>query len=421
MLGHNNNTYDLNSNWDYTVKNLSLILLFLFSLTSSASLVSAEDCMYSPGPTDFQWVEKEPGLIYGSWAFKSKDKKKGPPPVVVHVLRVELGKDGLTLRSLHPLGNSLRLEQIVDYFRSGGVDVRGAINGDYFSFVEKAKYPNGMHISGGQLLTFPGATSSLMVTASNKARIDRVSVKGTATSGKTSVNISGANRAPKKDEAVLFSGFFQAKTVASAGCSAIVMSRSQLEVMANSSFSVKIDKTGSAGREIAMKPMDLVLVACGSAKETVKGWKEGDKVAISTSISGVSEPVLEAISGGPRILRDGVVSVENKQEEMGVQGAYIVGKHPRSALGVAQGGGVVWLLVAEGRVNPKKSEGLNAVQTACILKGLGAADAMLLDGGGSAALMVEGDFVSAPFKGKKSSARDMSNALGVVRIPQTKK
>ena len=63
-------------------------------------------------------------------------------------------------------------------------------------------------------------------------------------------------------------------------------------------------------------------------------------------------------------------------------------------------------------------EPTHTLARAGIGKGL---DAMLLDGGGSAALMVEGDFVSAPFKGKKSSARDMSNALGVVRLPQTKK
>jgi hypothetical protein len=62
--------------------------------------------------------------------------------------------------------------------------------------------------------------------------------------------------------------------------------------------------------------------------------------------------------------------------------------HPRSAIGIADGGRTLWLLVADGR-EPGVSEGLGMAETAEQLRLLGCSDGIVLDGGGSSVLLVD--------------------------------
>lgn len=61
-------------------------------------------------------------------------------------------------------------------------------------------------------------------------------------------------------------------------------------------------------------------------------------------------------------------------------------RHPRTAVGVDSAKGKVWLLVADGR-QPGISEGATLDELKEMLKGLGAVDALNLDGGGSSTLV----------------------------------
>lgn len=382
----------------------------------------AQECVYSPALDEVKWVEQEPGLVYGTWSVKAKKKTKTTPQVsavYVHVLRVDLSLGELTIRSLKPLGRSMTLENIVEYFRNGGVDVRAAMNGDYYSFAETEKNPNGLHVSGGQVLFFPANTTSILVTADNVAHVAKVTLAGTLEGAGATLGIDLANRAPGKDQAALYSGFYDEAVTPQRGCRRVVMTRTSLEVMANAQMAVKVSDVKTGGGLVKMQPMDLVVVACGKKSEAIKAWKVGDSLVLKTKIEGVQGPVMEAMSGGPRVLRGGVIANEIGDEGFSfAMKTYLPTRHPRSALGVSADGKVVWLLVGEGR--GKRSAGLTAFDTGCILKALGAADAMLVDGGGSSALFVEGKFVNQPHQTTKRTKRDLANCLGVVRLPKKK-
>lgn len=394
----------------------------LVCLSLLVSPCMAQQCVFSPVLDEVKWVEQEPGLVYGTWSAKAKKKTKteaAVPAVFVHILRVDLSQGGLTIRSLKPLGRSMTLENIVEYFRKGGVDVRAALNGDYYSFAETEKNPNGLHVSGGQVLFFPANTTSLMITADNVAHVGKVPLVASIEGGGVSLGIDSANRAPGSDQAALYSGFYDEVVSAQRGCRRVVMTRTALEVMANSQISVKVSDVKTAGGQVKMQPMDLVLVACGKKSEAIKAWKAGDALVVKTRIEGVQGPVMEAISGGPRVLRGGAVTNEISDEGFSfAMKAYLPTRHPRSALGVSADGKVVWLLAGEGR--NKRSAGLTAFDTGCILKALGAADALLVDGGGSSALFVEGKFMNQPHQTTKRTKRDLANCLGVVRLPPKK-
>jgi exopolysaccharide biosynthesis protein len=84
----------------------------------------------------------------------------------------------------------------------------------------------------------------------------------------------------------------------------------------------------------------------------------------------------EGLAAGPRLLRDGIVAADPAN----------VTRHPRTALGISARGDKVWLVVTDGR-QAGYSDGATLVEMAEMLKGLGAVNAINLDGGGSSALV----------------------------------
>jgi hypothetical protein len=84
----------------------------------------------------------------------------------------------------------------------------------------------------------------------------------------------------------------------------------------------------------------------------------------------------EGLAAGPRLLREGVVVPDPANQT----------RHPRTALGASARGDKVWLVVTDGR-QAGYSEGATLAEMADLLKGLGAVNAINLDGGGSSALV----------------------------------
>lgn len=79
------------------------------------------------------------------------------------------------------------------------------------------------------------------------------------------------------------------------------------------------------------------------------------------------------------ILRDGVVDAEDTP--------FSTQLHPRTALGLDASGAWLWMVVVDGRT-PGFSEGVSLPELAMLLKKLGCAHALNLDGGGSTVLML---------------------------------
>ncbi len=69
--------------------------------------------------------------------------------------------------------------------------------------------------------------------------------------------------------------------------------------------------------------------------------------------------------------------------------------HPRTAIGYSQDKTKAYLIVIDGRQN-NYSAGATTGQVASILKALGAYDGVNLDGGGSSAMVVNGNIVNKP-------------------------
>ncbi len=132
--------------------------------------------------------------------------------------------------------------------------------------------------------------------------------------------------------------------------------------------------TAVSGRE------DLVIWADGSMEIVC----EDDVTAQELLAAGARE----VLSFGPGLVEDGQISV-TEGEEVGKAMA----SNPRTAIGVLENGNYI-LVVSDGRT--EESEGLSLYELAQVMQELGAVTAYNLDGGGSSAMVFNGQLVNKP-------------------------
>ena len=111
-------------------------------------------------------------------------------------------------------------------------------------------------------------------------------------------------------------------------------------------------------------------------------------------------PGLDVINGGPRLLRRGHVDITADAEgfdhpaDPGFYYAFGLRRNPRTLAGVRHDGRLL-LVAVDGRA-PGYSAGLDFEEEALVMRALGAADAVNLDGGGSTTMTVRGNVVTRP-------------------------
>lgn len=123
--------------------------------------------------------------------------------------------------------------------------------------------------------------------------------------------------------------------------------------------------------------------------------------------------VRHAIGGRLRLLKDGKINEilaemhhTEKRHTPGKRSSVLNLSHePRTALGY--NADKLFLVVADGR-QPKYSTGLTLYELASILLGLGATDAINLDGGSSSTFVVDGEVINKP---SGQQERDVLNAI----------
>jgi exopolysaccharide biosynthesis protein len=123
----------------------------------------------------------------------------------------------------------------------------------------------------------------------------------------------------------------------------------------------------------------------------------------------------EAVGGRPVLVRGSVIvsDVDTKG-----QPGFATGRHPRTAVGIAQQGKRLLLVAVDGRKAPY-SDGMTLRELATLMLALGAPEAIDLDGGGSTAKVVSDSgapgvrVVNRP--SDPTGERGVGNALAVVR------
>ncbi len=122
---------------------------------------------------------------------------------------------------------------------------------------------------------------------------------------------------------------------------------------------------------------------------------------------------MNAVCGTPRIVRNGVAKHEAHNE--GSTGSRFINHQlARTALGTDKSGNKIMLVAVEPPQGSSTVTGATLKQMAQIMKLLGAYQAMNLDGGGSAGMVVKDDHVF--FDGVDPDTRRVSVGLAIVRL-----
>ncbi len=141
------------------------------------------------------------------------------------------------------------------------------------------------------------------------------------------------------------------------------------------------------------------IVWAGDAKRPVLGLTREARPFIGemTQQDPDQSDVAQAIGGMPQILKDGVFHELLLGESFGDL------RHPRTAAGLG-GDGLLILLVVDGRI-PEHSNGASLGDLALLMREMGALDAINLDGGGSAIMILN----------EESSLKTMNRPADLIR------
>ncbi|CAN5552000.1 hypothetical protein BH10BAC6_BH10BAC6_00410 [soil metagenome] len=121
---------------------------------------------------------------------------------------------------------------------------------------------------------------------------------------------------------------------------------------------------------------------------------------------------MNAVSGTPRLVRNGVAKHEAARE--GSTGKRFIQQNlARTAIGNDKSGAHIYLVAVETTQHDKHVSGATLQQMAQIMKLVGCYNAMNLDGGGSSGMVVEGDHVF--FDGEDPLTRRLSVGVGVMK------
>ncbi len=277
-----------------------------------------------------------------------------------------------------------------------------AVNGTYFAYTGR---PLGSLLIDRELVSSPVYDrTALVIDDDRKIYIDTVLVDcyfNTAGGAKYAIN--GVNQGRDPGSVVLYSPAWGEQTGTGGDGTELVVSGSVVKEIRPGNSTIPQD--------------GFVLSLSGAAAQTaLNNIKVGDKIDVHIKvIPYASSPatVRHMISGGPRLVKEGIVYVSKNEEKFRADIAR--GRAARTAAGVTKDDKLLLVTVAglpreRSAREDKSSVGMTLEELAGLMINLGAVEAMNLDGGGSTTMWIDGRVVNKPVTGYEQY---VSNALVV--------
>ncbi len=326
-------------------------------------------------------VQLEPGLMQTVYEYRDQDG-----PIVVQMMTA----DHERFRLQPALGGGQipgkdTLSSISDY--SNAV---AAVNASYFS--RAGEILGVTKIDGVTVGTTYYKRSAMGVQPDGSIVFGQIEYDGEVTLGNTTLPVSGVDAERGENGLVVYNSWYGNYTGTN---------EYGLE------FVVKGDRVTAVNTGNSRIPSDgYVVSAHGSAKDAFYAIHEGDSAEFAEHLGEPWNDSVHILGVGPRLVEDGKIHVTASEERFGADVAY--GRAPRSAVGINKDGDFLFAVV-DGRQS--FSRGCTLIEWANVLKTLGAVQAMNLDGGGSAELIIRGQIVNSPSDGGE---RNIGSALLVM-------
>lgn len=326
--------------------------------------------------------------------------RRDDPPQDVHVVRLAPGMAG---RLLPVLGKEVLSGPSSGRETTSSMCARvkcvAAVNGDFFDATGRAV---GAMVSAGELLTTPGP-EHILLRIDGRGRptlrpgIDW-SVRVAPAVGQA-VAAQAVNRPVAGEGVVLYSGRWGPATPADPAATEISLRLPPSSGILPSGASPVQVVAAQAGGNLPIAGGHVVLSGRGAGAQAVADLARRASAGIlHVDVAGI----VAAIGGSPRLLENGRPAYPAE-----VTDSFTQGRHPRTVVGVTAAGEIL-LVTADGR---GASAGLTLPEAAALLAGLGAVDALNLDGGGSTTFVAGGSVRNVPSDGHE---RPVASALTVM-------
>ncbi|TMJ03859.1 MAG: hypothetical protein E6H01_04790 [Bacillati bacterium ANGP1] len=335
------------------------------------------------------WMATAP--LPNSVVYEQQRIRTGAGLTTAHVLRVNPEDQTLEIRP------ALAADMVSGFETTSVIATRyealAGVNGGYFG---TSGMPLGMVVIDGQLMTTPTDRRSVFViTREGKPAIVPFEFTGRVlTAGRASLWVSGVNHPPHAGGLAVYTRFYGPLTPPLQ--TAAIVRNDIVEHLTTGKILIPQD-----GYVLGVTPDDAELIT--------KFIKVGDRLWLRLEVWPDLE-IASAVGGGPRLVKDGQVFVPFAWEWFSPR--HVRERAPRTAVGITAANKVL-LVTVDGR--GRQNTGMTLREMAELMVQLGARDAMNLDGGSSATMVVGGRVVNDPSDGME---RPIASALLVLRRPE---
>ena len=342
-------------------------------------------------------------------------------PWAIHVVEIDLQearKAGVRLRTARSPAEGPGLLKTSDL----AADALAAINGDFFHAGASVR-PLGVQVSDGELIGEPRPRSAFAVAADGRPHTAVFEWKaGLITRSGEVLPLSRLNREPRATgELTLYNRHARGRQDSvRAPVGFFLQSLDGATSVVNDTAAARVVQMRRRAWPLILQRGQW-LVAGGADFARQQAISPGDTVRLYCSLPPSRGSLDAAIGGGPRILRDGRVSIEHERENLGE--SFAADRHPRTAIGLSRQGRYVFLVTVDGR-QPGHSVGMSLPELAELMSGdlarftrsrRNAWQAINLDGGGSTTMVVREQVVNRP--SDQTGERPVANALLVTAPP----
>ncbi len=283
-----------------------------------------------------------------------------------------------------------------------GHEVVGATNGDFYFYQNTLE--NGIPRSGqfrrDECVTNPVGRACFVLSDDRRPFIDRVDFAGTITYAGATVRLHTVNMQRLEWEDTggnqinLYTNSYGSATEKCSGGSKVIIApkSTPFKWYANSPETCVVEQIIADGEGVTAIPEGkAVLWAQGSCMSTLTSMKVGDELTINLGVDLRNQPGLlknfkEVMGGSDNIIMQNGQLVDEWDE-----------RHPRTCIGFSADSSKVYFVVIDGRST--SSTGVTLSEAAGVFLGLGAVNAVNLDGGGSSCMVVNGEVVNTPSDG----------------------
>lgn len=315
-------------------------------------------------------------------------------PRLITVIDYNLNNDRLKLKPVLAQGIVPGREDLADIIKKH--QALAGVNGGYFHYSGR---PLGLLYINGELVSEPLYNrSAILVDQENNISFAQVNWQGELLVKNLDfrIKLDGVNRELKAEEVILFNYFYGPRMPA--------LDAQHYDIVVRDGKILGVES--EAGVETAIPPDGFVIrfpIQRTDIRNKIPELKNKE-IALNYNFTPDlrGKNIMHAVGGGPRLLKDGKIEINGQEERF--QNDILQGRAPRTAVALTEANHLL-LLTIDGRQNDL-SVGMTLREVAQILKDLGAVDAVNLDGGGSARMVIRGFTMSNP-----SEKRLISNGV----------